>query len=545
MSEKSRMRILVFISFLVFHAVFASSQNEKILTREELIEDARQLVRILETAHPDPYVNSGGKIAFHRRFQKMLRSLPREGMTAKAFFRLVSPFVAALRDGHTALLPPRGNTPPSPGLPFVFKVIKKDLYIANTCMVEGTELLGARLISLEGIPFDKLKRHQNDLRGIENDYGTLALLTRTLMTKDGLENLLPDWKDRNVLHVGLQPQSGKERDFTLSLEGKQEKFSEFPASRVRLPSMDKSDIAFCFLGEDRETALIKIQDMMTYRECGESWLADGMSAARDFIQEAYSKFHRKNPPDDIQKALLGLPSATEIFKDLVIAMKEAGTENLIVDLRDNTGGNSLMIPIFLYFLFGDEVMKGYDEGYSIKKYSDPYFMTYATDSLDKVNKDRRVPLMKNDYDFQDEFGEREDSGESLKKSPTFMKVYEAGKYNRYYTPDKILVLSSPLTYSSGFNMMSALSNVGAILIGTPSAQPGNNFGDSLVFQLKNSGIAGGVSHKRIISFPDDPDKPGILSLHHTLTYEKLASYGFDPNSEVLLALEILNSEKLR
>ena len=62
MSEQSRMRILVFISFLLFHAVFASSQNEKIWTREELIEDARQLVRILETAHPDPYVNGGGKM---------------------------------------------------------------------------------------------------------------------------------------------------------------------------------------------------------------------------------------------------------------------------------------------------------------------------------------------------------------------------------------------------------------------------------------------------------------------------------------------------
>jgi hypothetical protein len=44
--------------------------------------------------------------------------------------------------------------------------------------------------------------------------------------------------------------------------------------------------------------------------------------------------------------------------------------------------------------------------------------------------------------------------------------------------------------------------------------------------------------KRIISSPDDPDAGRCLPMDYPLSYAKLASYEFDPNAEVLLALEV-------
>ena len=38
-------------------------------------------------------------------------------------------------------------------------------------------------------------------------------------------------------------------------------------------------------------------------------------------------------------------------------------------------------------------------------------------------------------------------------------------------------------------------------------------------------------------FPDNPEKAHVLPVDVPLTYERLASYGFDPNAEYLLALE--------
>jgi hypothetical protein len=107
----------------------------------------------------------------------------------------------------------------------------------------------------------------------------------------------------------------------------------------------------------------------------------------------------------------------------------------------------------------------------------------------------------------------------------------------------VIVLSSPTTFSSGFNVLTGLRSMGAVVVGTPSAQPANNFGDMLVFELQHSAIQVGVSHKQNITFPDDPELGRCLLPEHPLTFAKLAAYDFDPNAEVLLALEVLQRRR--
>lgn len=59
----------------VFFAILSSHFGcAKEISREKLIADVRQLSDILEKAHPDPYLRGGGKIAFHRRLQKTVRT---------------------------------------------------------------------------------------------------------------------------------------------------------------------------------------------------------------------------------------------------------------------------------------------------------------------------------------------------------------------------------------------------------------------------------------------------------------------------------------
>lgn len=82
--------------------------------------------------------------------------------------------------------------------------------------------------------------------------------------------------------------------------------------------------------------------------------------------------------------------------------------------------------------------------------------------------------------------------------------------------------------------MRKLKLAGAVLVGSPSAQDHSkaSFGNSSYFKLKNSGIPVYIS------------KEGYDTLHifqpdYTLTYEKLSSFRFDMNAEILFALEIL------
>jgi len=73
-----------------------------------------------------------------------------------------------------------------------------------------------------------------------------------------------------------------------------------------------------------------------------------------------------------------------------------------------------------------------------------------------------------------------------------------------------------------------------------SGQASNSFGNGQLWHLHHTGIEGTVSTTYSASFPDDSERARVLPVHYPLTYEKLASYGFDPNAEYLYALELLS-----
>jgi hypothetical protein len=551
MSLLLKCRALVLLTGLSIMWSSSWAEDNTIFTQQELVHDARQLALNLEQAHPDPYIGGGGKVAFRRRFQDLLEGIPAAGMTAEQFYRLLLPFVASLRDGHTAVLPPQTNAELQAGLPLTFKIIDESLAIAGAARKNNINLRGALLLNVEGIPLSELIQRQNSLRGIENVYGTLALLTRSLATERGLQILLPERRDTTNTRLTLRLTSGETKDFLFEPGDGTENPLTDTGSKVPMPDMSQSDVAWNFLDKGGQTALLKIDDMSSYREAYEDWIASGMSEGLEMARATYQKLHGRAAPERVDEILEGIPSATNVFKDLVVAMKHAGTRYLIVDLRENTGGNDLMVPMLLYFLFGEESMVSYDDGFQISRYSELYFQVYTNASLAGINHDRAVPLEVGDYDFSEEQARNEGidphtlrnvAGELFRRTPTFNKVFSQELYGNFYRPPHLVVLSSAWTYSSGFTMLAALEGLGATVVGTPSAHAGNNFGDSLLFQLPNTQLRGAVSFKQNVTFPDDPDKGRCLIPDVWLTHEKWASLNFDPNAEVLLALEYLGDQ---
>ena len=105
-------------------------------------------------------------------------------------------------------------------------------------------------------------------------------------------------------------------------------------------------------------------------------------------------------------------------------------------------------------------------------------------------------------------------------------------------PANVMVLSSPKTFSSGYTLMYYLYLAGAKIVGTPSAQEGNCFGEPFSFELKHSGLTCNISHKQFINFHNDPEMGRVLQPDFPMTYDKLKSYTFDPNAEILFALDV-------
>ncbi len=542
------------VIFLVLQSFLSCQLEGKKISRDLLIQDIRQLSHIIETVHPDPYINGGGKIAFHRRLHHILHSCPEDGLSQEEFYRLLRPFIAKIGDSHTWLRDPYRSNYKSPGgIPLFFCVVEQNLYVAAVAEEENKSMIGTILTSVEGVPCQELVRRQEERMGSENVYQILRNLANAgvLWQRCFLEHLIPEWKDKSKIDVNLKFPDGTEKDYSLKIPQTIRYPLIRPSSKFELPSRKRCDFVYEFLDDKKKTALLVVDSMQGYREVFE-WIKS--VGRQDFLENAkdvYKRYHNSSAPKNADDVIAGLPSATELFRELVKEMKAAKTTKLIIDLRRNEGGASSMVDILIYFLYGKDILLSLKQELSqVTKLSEEYFIGHPGISLDSLNKNRPVPLETNDYDFSQDFynlsrqfgdGSKniQDEYESeLERMPTFFKEYRSEDFNNFYCPKQVLVISSHETFSSGFTMLQYLYRAGAKVVGTPSAQAANSFGNILSFELNNSGLTGTVSFARYTYFHDDPEKGRVLKPDYPLTYEKLASYGFDPNAEVLYALEI-------
>lgn len=530
---------------VVLMAATPDFAQDRLLTHDQLIEDTRQLADVIEGTHPDPYSGGGGRIAFHRRLHEVLYAIPEDGMTKDEFVRLLRPFVAAVGDQHTEIYTTYDDVDMAApgGVPFVFDVVEHSLYALVAFLPSDENLIGSVLVSIEGVSTTEIVERFRHLEGVENEYFALRQLARgNLLFEPYLAELVPEWVDKSKVTLELRRPDGDVQEITRELPIALPAL-HLPESQFDLPETDDSDFLWDFLkpsGHAEEIAYLRVDGMQGYREAYEMAAAVG-----------------RDTSSAEERALI--PSATESFRSLTTEMKKRGTRTLIIDLRGNGGGNYMMAPILVYFLYGKDVLTSISRmaassgGGHARRYSPLYFESHPNVTLESINESRAVPLVMGDIDFAPVFADVEvDRGgrahqpvnperlKSYRQARTFYEEYESGTYSGYYLPENVLVLVSPWTSSSGLDMTLYLYRAGATLVGTPSAQAPNSFGNLLEWRLDNSGIKGEVSSSFDISFGDDPILGRVLSVHRPLTYEYLASHGFDPNATFLFALESLS-----
>jgi hypothetical protein len=521
------------------------------VNKDYLIQDIRQLTDILETSHPDPYSRSGGKIAFNERLHKLLISIPDSGMTNNKFQKLLLPFVASVGDGHTRIHVSYERNEIQPGgIPLLFKIVEKSLYVAGVTAPKNEYLIGSLLLSVENISFKDIYTRVISLRGVDNEYGGLTLLEGKdyLWYKEQLQDLIPEWQNTDSITVKLKLAGGEEKEITLSTILQMNNPPISTKTKINLPSTDKCEFNYDFLNSNPKIAILKVDGMIGFRENYEL-VGFKNEYQLNGAKYYYKRFNEKDAPENETEIIQGIPSATEKFKSLVSEMKKSRTEVLIIDLRGDGGGNSTLGQFLVYYLYGkDALIKNLSgkTGYEIRKFSKLYFEQNQNETLNKINENSEVNLLSDDYWFE-ELDEKEAKKDSIdiynefdefyKRISTFYKEYKSNAYSGFYCPPKVIVLCSPQTYSSGFTMMKMMHEMGATLIGTPSSQAGNNAGWILNYKLQNTGLKGWVACKYYTLF-SDKIKNGIYIPDYLLTYSKLSEYNFDPNAEIEYALEI-------
>jgi hypothetical protein len=499
-----------------------------------LIADARQLAEIIESTHPDPYIRGGGKVAFHIRLDKLLHAIPEEGMDRDGFIQILRPFLAGIGDSHTELWSDYDVSEAYPGgIPVRFGIVEKSLYVAGVLDPSHQTLIGAVLQAVEGVPLSELHARQRELVPLENDYHVLEeMASHTLWYGPYLRDALPEWEDAGQIVVTFALPTGESLNVTFDLPVRATR-TYWPPTTVELPPAPSHGFSYTTLAPaatGEPVVYLRVDHMEGFREAAEA------------IGERGSD----------------LPSATEMFRKLVIEMAEAGTETLVIDLRANGGGSSLLGDILIYFLYGKEALTsiqtatlaagGQVDRYSAQCVTPPNKIGVT---MEQLNEGRSVPVELGGYDFRQFFyGDAEEFGAFLaameeppfvawfRAAPTFFREYEAETYSGLYLPKQVLVLVSPWTFSSGLTMARDLDQAGATLVGTPSAQSSNSFGNGLLWRLDHTRLEGQVTRSYFQLYPEESGLGEVWPVDHPLSYEKLASYGFDPNATFLYALEV-------
>jgi hypothetical protein len=520
----------------------AVAQDTTRLSRTQIIEDVGQLADFVELTHPDPYIG-GGKLAFQRTLHRLLRDLPDSGLTRSELLRRLEQFLAIVGDGHTRMQPlASSGGDDGVGLPVEFRVIARDpgtpepALFVQAIAHSDRNWAGARVVAIAGVAMGELVERQRTLSPYENEFANLQNVARQLATLQGLRNLIPEWSGGDSVAVTLVPPRGTPTALRLArgslppVSSKRSTGAPVPESRGGVP-------AFTFLDERHSVALLRLDNTWAHREVFEPLLKlhrggppfDLSAASRLF--EAYTG---RTAPSDTAAIVNALPAASDIFSALVDSMRTASTRRLIVDLRNNSGGHSMMVNMLLYFLHGRQ---GWAEFFG-------NFHTIRRLTPDDLGGDstRSFPARVGDYDFSAEFDaaimtpQRAGSEGFWKQSTiTFADVLERDDYAARYTPPEVVVLVGPQTFSGGFWVAASLRRMGATLVGVPAGQAGNAFANVKYVRLAHSGLMAGVSSRLFVMFPEKQGSYPALPVDVPLTYERWAETGFDANAEITLA----------
>lgn len=502
--------------------------------RSALVADVRYLAETLEASHPDPYDGHGGRVAFHRRVEEAVRAIPEAGESIAEFYPRVAEIAARVRDGHTDV-----SSPPPVGirgqLPIRFRVVGDALYVDEVYDERHSDLLGGRLLAVNDVRTNVLRQQIAHRKGSDNRYQDGVALTFALRDVTPLRYLVGVPVREPTLEI--EQMTGSTVTRTLDPRAFDDDASPVATLETSIPSPETSgEPAYTFLDDDRQTALLVLPDMFSYREAAEQLRGMGHEQAEELSRDIHERVVDGPVPSDLDDVIEALPSAVDVLTELVTEMAAADTERLLIDTTANTGGNSLLSNLLTYLLHGwDGMMTAGEDHVQVPKDSPLY--------RERIGEDGAVEETENPagFDFGSYF-DRDDRAARLDrlhgwltKSETFAGEIADGEHEAYYRPSSIVVVTAAMTYSAGAEPAFTLSQLGATVVGVPPSQAPNVPRDALTDELPNTGLEYKTAYRYVESRPDVDGR--VFRPDVELTPERFEAMGRPGDAGLRLALE--------
>ena len=532
-----------------------NSANAQIPT-DSIVADFNEFVRLLEETHPDPYTNYGGKPFFRLEAMDTRFGLIEDSVTSSdELARRITKFLAPLEDGHTNIDMGFSSffeeREPEMGAPISFWPIS-DGVVINSITSEYKDLLGSRLIAIEGILLKEICTNLAEYRTAENEIGRINLFCFINgLSPNELRKAIPDMRQDSITFQ-LQTPEGKQMNLTLPLIDKYGSGSNIELSSVELtkPFPSQGNLSYLFVDDKKNTMYFRSSQIIS-RDALEIMINRGMDVGQ-YLKRTYMQFNEDDMPNDVNKALAKIPSFSDEFGKMLHVMKKSKSKNLIIDLRGNSGGFTPITLPTLYQLWGDKYLEEAPRfGIKFIQLFSPLYMKKMNITMEQLNAEMQdYGFILGDYiatsegdsspeEITDEYRDR--MIEEMTSSVKDKLMAQHGK--PVYTPEHVYVLINPTTYSAAFHYAFFLWKMGATIVGLPSKQAPNTYMEATPFELPRTKLKGNISNSLQLFMPNDDPRAHQFTPDLMPTYEDYKHYNFDQNTELLFLLDYIKNQE--
>lgn len=540
----------------VLTTVLAFNSAHAQIPTDSIVADFNEFVRLLEETHPDPYTNYGGKPFFRLEAMDTRFGLIEDSVTSTdELARRITKFLAPLEDGHTnidmGLSSFFEEREPEMGAPIDFWPIS-DGVVIESITTEHKDLIGSRLIAIEGIPLKEICTNLAAYHTAENEIGRITnfCFISSLKPND-LRKVIPDMRQDSITFL-LQTPKGKQMNLTLPLIDKYGSGSNIELSSVEhtKPFPSQGNLSYLFV-DDKKNSMYFRSSQIVSRDALEIMISHGMDVGQ-YLKRTYTQYNEDEMPSDVNKALAKIPSFSDEFGKMLQVMKKNKSKNLIIDLRGNSGGFTPITLPTLYQLWGDRYLEEAPRfGIKFIQLFSPLYMKKMNITMEQLNAEMQdyglilgdyIATSEGDYspeEITDEYRDR--MIEEMTSSVKDKLMAQHGK--PVYTPEHVYVLINPTTYSAAFHYAFFLWKMGATIVGLPSKQAPNTYMEATPFELPRTNLKGNISNSLQLFMPNDDPRAHQFTPDLMPTYEDYKHYNFDMNTELLFLLDYIKNQE--
>ena len=402
----------------------------KIFSPNKLREDLDFLFKTIEEVHPNMYAYTS-KESFSK-LRDQLYSQSSKPMSRLELYKAIAPVVAFLKNGHTFMQLPRGA--------FEEYLQKGGKIFPLECYWDGTSMILKSCASGDDLPIG------GEILNIDNQNAKefLVRTTRYFPAENKPYNL-GLLESENTLPMLLWLEKGNAESMTINIktmDGTIEKYVIKPRSKTEIENQDIAN-------ETKDTTASSDKNP---------------NYSYHFILEHNVGLIKFNSCTDLEKFEAFL---VESFGKL----QEQSPDNLIIDIRKNSGGHSTL---------GDA------------------FLEYLTDKPFRQFEKIELKVSKQVCEQYNSLGMEEPEGQ-IGSIESYEGGFEQPGENPLRFKGKLFLLTGPATASSALSFAAAVKHFGiGTLIGRETEETPVSYGHCIFGSLTNTGLGFSVACKRFV-----------------------------------------------